>query len=325
MSRPRTVLRMARPLRLAYPDTYYHVLSRGNEQRPIFKTDKDYAKFLELLEKTTVKFHLEIHAYVLMRNHYHLLVKTTQEGNLSRSIQWLGVTYAGWYNRRYKRSGHLFQGRFKSFLIEDERYFTAMCYYIHGNPVRAGVAKTPEEFPYSSARAYAEKKQEPECLTTEVMLSITGGSRKKFCREQEAYLGRSDSPLKDLRHGVYLGSEQYGQRCADMARGEPVGEKPQKRQLLRQKNKEELARWILGQLGESDIEGQLTPGRKSRPGRDMSIYLMSRVGAYTHKEIGEVYGVGYTAVTGIIKRVEEKMQKDKGQKRLLDKVLQMVI
>jgi REP element-mobilizing transposase RayT len=316
---------MARPLRIDYPETYYHVLSRGNEQRPIFKSDKDYAKFLELLEKTAVKFHIEVHAYVLMKNHYHLLVKTTKDGNLSRAIQWLGVTYAGWYNRRHRRSGHLFQGRFKSFLVEDESYFTAMCYYIHGNPVRAGAAKKPEEFPHSSAGAYADKNREPVWLTTHVMLSMTGGSRRRFCSEQQAYLSRSDSPLKELRYGVYLGSEEYGQRCAEMARGEPVAEQPQKRMLQRQKSKEELARWILGKLDESDIEGQLVPGKKPRPGRDMTIFLMSRIGAYTHKEIGEVFGVGYTAITGIIKRVEEKQENDKRQKRLAEKILQTII
>ena len=315
---------MARPLRIDYPETYYHVLSRGNEQRPIFKADRDCAYFLELLEKTAAKFHIEIHAYVLMKNHYHLLVKTTQDGNLSRAIQWLGVTYAGWFNRRYRRSGHLFQGRFKSFLVEDESYFTALCYYIHGNPVRAGLAQAAEDFPYSSARAYVGNDKQPAWLKTDVMLSVSGG-RRKFWLEQEAYLRRSDSPLKDLRHGVYLGSEDYAQRCVDMARGESSDEKPQRRMLLRQKSREELARCILEQLGESDIEGQLAPGKKHRPGRDLSIYLMSRVGAYTHKEIGEVFGVGYTAVTGIIKRVEGHLMKDSRQKRIVDKALSEII
>jgi len=85
---------MARPLRIDYPDTFYHVLSRGNEKRPIYCEPQDYLKFLELLGKTAEKFHVEIHAYVLMENHYHLLIKTRQ-GNLSRAIQWLGVTYTG--------------------------------------------------------------------------------------------------------------------------------------------------------------------------------------------------------------------------------------
>ena len=316
---------MARPLRIDHPETYYHVLSRGNEQRPIFKTNKDYEQFLELIEKTAGKFHIEIHAYVLMKNHYHLLVKTTRAGNLSRAIQWLGVTYAGWYNRMHRRSGHLFQGRFKSFIVEDESYFTALCYYIHGNPVRVGAAKTAEEFSYSSAAAYADKNKEPVWLTTDVMLSVSGGSRRKFVQEQKAYLSKSDSPLKDLRHGVYLGSEGYALRCADMARGESSGEKPQKRMLLRQKSREELACWVLKQLGECDIDGQLAPGKKHRPGRDMSIYLMSRFGSYTHKEIGEVFGVGYTAVTGIIRRVEGRLSGDKRAKQQAEKILAELI
>ena len=315
---------MARPLRIDYPDTYYHVLSRGNEQRPIFKTDKDYEMFLAVLEKAAAKFHIEIHAYVLMKNHYHLLVKTTQ-GNLSRAIQWLGVTYAGWYNRRHKRSGHLFQGRFKSFLVEDDCYFTAMCYYIHGNPVRVGAAKTPEEFQWSSAKGYAKKAAGPGWLITEVMLGMAGGSRRKFCLEQEAYLTRSESPLKELRHGVYLGSEEYGQRCAEMARGEPVAEKPQKRMLLRHQSKEEMAREIFKHLGEKDIEGQLAAGKKQRPGRDICIYIMSRVGAYTHKEIGEVFNVGYTAITGSIKRAEACLLNKTRQKNQVSAIINDLI
>jgi putative transposase len=315
---------MARPLRIDYPDTYYHILSRGNEQRPIFKTDKDYEMFLALLEKTAGKFHIEIHAYVLMRNHYHLLVKTTQ-GNLSRAIQWLGVTYAGWYNRRHKRSGHLFHGRYKSFLIEDDSYFTAMCYYIHGNPVRVGAAKSPAEFRWSSARAYAHKDAAPAWLTTGVMLGMSGGSRRKFFREQEAYLSKSDSPLSDLRHGVYMGSEEYGQQCAEMSRGEPVAEKPQKRLLLRMQSKDQMAREILGLLGEQDMEGQFVAVKKHRPARDICMYVMSQVGAYTHKEIGEVFSVGYTATTGSIKRAEAYLHNNKRQKNLADRIINDLI
>jgi REP element-mobilizing transposase RayT len=311
---------MARPLRIDYPDIYYHVLSRGNEQRPIFKSDNDYEMFLELLEKTGKKFHLEIHAYVLMKNHYHLLVRTTQ-GNLSRAIQWLGVTYAGWFNRKYKRSGHLFQGRYKSFLIEDDKYFTAMCYYIHGNPVRAGIAKTAEQYRWSSARAYSEKKAEPPWLITEVMLSMTGGSRKKFSREQESYLAGSDSPLSDLRHGVYLGSEEYGQQCSEMARGVAINEKPQKRLLLRQRSPKQTAREILEMLGEKAPEDLFVSRKKKRSVRDLCIYVMSRLGIYTHKEIGEIFNVKYTAISGSIKRAELLLQNNKQQKSLVDRTM----
>ena len=107
---------MARPIRVDYPNTLYHVLSRGNEKKEIFWDDKDYLKFLDILGTMADRFKLEVHAYVLMKNHYHLLIRT-KEANLSRAIQWLGVSYSVWFNRRHQRSGHLFQGRFKSFLI----------------------------------------------------------------------------------------------------------------------------------------------------------------------------------------------------------------
>jgi len=89
---------MARPIRLDYPDSFYHVLSRGNERRDIFYEEKDYLKFLAILAKMVDRFKVEVHAYVLLKNHYHLLIRT-KEANLSRAIQWLGVSYSVWFNR----------------------------------------------------------------------------------------------------------------------------------------------------------------------------------------------------------------------------------
>ena len=129
---------MARATRLDYPDTFYHILSRGNEQRDIFYEEKDYLRFLDIVARMVERFKVEIHAYVLLKNHYHLLIRT-KEANLSRAIQWLGVSYAVWFNRKHQRSGHLFQGRFKSFLIENEEYFVTLCLYVHGNPIRARI------------------------------------------------------------------------------------------------------------------------------------------------------------------------------------------
>lgn len=140
-----------------FPNTFYHVLSRGNERREIFRDEKDYLKYLEILRKMVERFKIEVHAYVLMPNHYHLLIRTKQ-GNLSKSIQWLGVSYSVWFNRRHKRSGHLFQGRFKSFVIEDNNYFTAMCMYLHGNPFRAGIVEVLSEHRWSSYMIYAYKQ-----------------------------------------------------------------------------------------------------------------------------------------------------------------------
>jgi putative transposase len=312
---------MARPLRIDYPDTFYHVLSRGNEKRPIFYEPQDYMKFLELLEKTIEKFHVEIHAYVLMENHYHLLLRTRQ-GNLSRAIQWLGVSYTGWFNRQHKRSGHLFQGRFKSFLIEDDRYFTAMCYYIHGNPVRAGVVREVRAYTWSSARAYAEKRATPPWLTTETVLGMNRGSRKRFCAVQTAYLKRQESPLPGLRYGIYMGGEEYAAECRQRAKAEGSPEKPQLRLLQRTLDKGKMTEEIFRKLESKAADKYLTAKKQKRRLQDLCIYLMSRMGAYTHREIGELFGVGYTAITGTVKRAEEKyLGTSKRLQRVIEKIL----
>jgi len=113
-----------------------------------------------------------------MKNHYHLLVHT-KETNLSRTIQWLGVSYSVWFNRRHQRCGHLFQGRLKSFLIENDRYFTAMCLYIHGNPVRANILKDSGDNRWSSYRVYAEGGHEVPWLTTGLVLGMYGGGQQQ--------------------------------------------------------------------------------------------------------------------------------------------------
>jgi len=313
---------MARSLRIDYPDTFYHVLSRGNERRPIYFKKGDYRRFLELLGAASEKFHVQIHAYVLMQNHYHLLVKT-QQANLSRAIQWLGVSYAGWINRKYHRSGHLFQGRFKSFLIEDEKYFIALCYYVHGNPVRAGMVMDPAAYEWSSARGYADEAQAAGWLTTKLLLGMCGGDRVTFCHEQEAYLNRCATPLDVLQHGLYLGGKGFAQKCLDRAAEHLRGrkEKPQFRQLLKLRNKEELAKSILRTLGEADAEGMLAAKRRRRPARDVCIYILSHMGMYSHREIAEVFDVGYSAITGSIQRAKRFLQASNQLKAVADGIL----
>ena len=126
---------MARTLRIERIGCWYHLTARGNERRDIFRDDKDRRHFLELLEEVVSMFAVRLHAYVLMSNHYHLLVEIT-EANLSRAIHWLNVSYTVWFNRRHGRSGHLLQGRFKSVVVEPERWGLEVSRYIHLNPSR---------------------------------------------------------------------------------------------------------------------------------------------------------------------------------------------
>ena len=140
---------MARPLRIEQADTFYHIINRGNDRRDIFSDEKDYIRFLDFIGTCSERFDFELWSYVLMGNHYHLLLKTHQ-ANLSRAMQWLGVTYSVYYNNRHKRNGHLFQGRFKSFLIFEQDYLKSLILYIHRNPLRAGIVERLQDYKWSS-------------------------------------------------------------------------------------------------------------------------------------------------------------------------------
>ena len=126
---------MARPLRIERSGGRYHVTARGNERKAIYRNDSDRTHFLELLSQATERFGVRFHAYVLMDNHYHLLIETP-EANLSAAMQWLNVSYSVWFNRRHGRAGHLFQGRFQGLIIEHDAGWQEVARYVHLNPVR---------------------------------------------------------------------------------------------------------------------------------------------------------------------------------------------
>jgi len=192
---------MARSLRIILPNTFYHVLNRGVEQRSIFEEKRDYLKFLELLGELSDQFGLEVWSYVCMGNHYHLLLKTT-EANLSEGMQWFGSSYSSYYNWRHCRSGHLFQGRFKGFQVDKGDYLKRLILYIHRNPLRAGLVDRLLDYPWSSYRCLAQKRNCYPWLERRKTLKLFGGSEKQFSEEAKEYSEDEDSLLEDLRIGL---------------------------------------------------------------------------------------------------------------------------
>jgi REP element-mobilizing transposase RayT len=150
---------MARPLRVEYEGAVYHVTARGNERRKIFFTEVDYTKFVKYLTESKKKFNINIHCYVLMSNHYHLIIETP-EANLSKAMHYINSSYTTYINVNKKRSGHLFQGRYKSIIIDADNYLLELSRYIHLNPVRAGMVQKPADYQYSSYSAFIKNKKE---------------------------------------------------------------------------------------------------------------------------------------------------------------------
>ena len=144
---------MARKPRIEFEGALFHVITRGNQRQKIFRDDKDYRKYLEILSGYRKQYHYRLYSYVLMSNHVHLLIET-QDVPLSRIQQGINQRYTMYFNRKYKTVGHLFQGRYKAILCDRETYLLLLIKYIHLNPVRAKIVKLPEEYRWSSHRDY---------------------------------------------------------------------------------------------------------------------------------------------------------------------------
>ncbi len=203
---------MARPLRIAYPGAFYHVVNRGVEQRIIFADKSDYTQFLNLLELLHASFGFRVHSYCLMPNHYHLYLETPH-GHLSRLMQQLDSRYTQWFNRRHRRIGPLFQGRYKALLVDKEAYSLAVSRYIHLNPVKAKLVRKPEAYAWSSYATFLGRRRPASFQETKWLLGQLGRSRgearQAFHRFTTAGLQDSWEPFAAAEGGILLGSDRF--------------------------------------------------------------------------------------------------------------------
>ena len=215
---------MARPLRLEHPGAVWHITSRGNNRGDIFLSDGDRLTFLALLAEAVRRFGWIIHAYVLMTNHFHLVMETP-EMTLSRGMKWLNSKYAQWFNRTHDRCGHLFQGRFKGFLVEKETYLLELMRYVVLNPVRARMVEHPEEYRWSSYRATAGFESAPAWLATSWTLAPFGPDLSTQQANYRTFVGEGlfveRSPLDDLVGQLFLGSASWIDRMKALVESKP--------------------------------------------------------------------------------------------------------
>jgi len=178
---------MSRPLRIEYEDAYYHVINRGRGRRCIFHSNEYYEAFIQCLSEANSRFGIEVHAYCLMGNHYHLLIKTPR-GNLGRAMRHIDGVYTQRYNRLKRTDGALFRGRYKAIVIDASSYLLQVSRYIHRNPVELNtpLVKRIEDYPWSSFSAFINQSKAPDWLNRD---SVYGelGVRAKY-RAYKAYV-----------------------------------------------------------------------------------------------------------------------------------------
>jgi putative transposase len=304
---------MARPIRIEFAGAVYHVMARGNERRTIFLDDQDRQRFLDTLEEMIDQFGVRLHAYCLMANHYHLLVETPR-ANLSQAVGWLQVTYTVRFNRRHRRSGHLFQGRFKAQLVEADAYAQGLVLYVHLNPVRPQrktEALTPQRagelqrYRWSSHRAYAGLARRPPWLRADWLTYWGRGddARAAYRRQVAQAFGKpAASPWDELRGGLVLGSERLWRRV---------------KQLLSGKNGQDERRW---QQRESWSEQREVLRRRLAKEPDARVRIWARVRLGGERRVDVAREHGYrdgSAVTQLIKRLDAAALQDRTLARRL--------
>jgi len=202
---------MARPIRIEYEGGVYHVTSRGNARQDIFADSNDYRTFFMVLADVVERYRWIVHAYCLMDNHYHLLVETPQ-ANLSHGMRQLNGVYTQKYNRSHNLVGHLFQGRYKAFIVEKDVYLLELSRYIALNPVRAGLASSPEEWPWSSYGSTAGMKPRESFLHTDWLLSLFSPSKIHARRQYISFVKQglgNENPLREAKGGLIVGREAF--------------------------------------------------------------------------------------------------------------------
>jgi len=307
---------MARQWRIEYPGALYHILSRGNGRQDIFLTNNDRRLFLTLIQEFSERFNIEVYAYVLMGNHYHLLLKTL-DANLSKGMQWFGTTYTRKFNLTNNQSGHLFQGRFKSIIIENDAYLLRLSCYIHRNPLRAGIVDRLAEFKWSSYHYYAYRKKAPFWLKTILILNqLKGKDKNQACRRKvQQYADESGSIWEDVRHGLVYGSEGFlNDLKSRFLLNQKDVELPQHNKLFRDVDPQRILLSASEEL-HIDLDSVCKSRRVSRDERDqrdLIIYLLWESGRFVNRQIGTLLGISYSNVSRRISETKRRFDKDKG-------------
>ena len=302
---------MARQWRIEFPGALYHVLSKGNGRQDIFLSDDDHHLFLSLLEEFSERFNVEVYAYVLMSNHYHLLVKTL-DANLSKAMQWFGTSYSRKFNLKNHASGHLFQGRFKSIIVENDAYLLRLSCYVHRNPLRAKIVERLAEYQWSSYRFYAYKKKPPDWLKTNTILEqISGDDRHKAYRiKVQKYSDEKNSIWEDVKHGLIYGSPDYiSDLKARFLEDHKNVELPQHNSMFNDFDSESLllraSKFLDFNVEAARNSQRIGAGEKDK--RDLLIYFLWKTGRISNREIGVFFGLTYSAVSRYAKAANDRI------------------
>jgi len=315
---------MSRPLRIQYPDAWYHVMNRGRRAEAVFGEKKDYVAFIKLLKETAEIWNLRISAYCLLKNHYHLLVQTP-DANLSRCMRHINGVYTQRFNKAHNVDGQLFRGRYKSILIDADSYLLELVRYIHRNPIDAELVKQLGQYSWSSHQGYLSDAKKWDWLNKDFILSMFSNDRglgikrykefvtKKTPDEINAILGRKNLPSA-------LGSDGFIDRLKRTFSGKKRHWEVPESKLLAP----DVVKIKAVVCKSYDIEERvLTITRRgfTNEPRNVAIYLMRHLRGDSLEDIGKEFKMAkYSSVSSVIERMKTKITKNRKLKMHIERL-----
>jgi putative transposase len=306
---------MARALRIQYPGAFYHVTCRGNQRRNIFLDDDDRYHFLKMLAESLDIYGVVLYAYVLMPNHFHLVIETVR-ANLSEFMRRFNVCYTGWFNYHHGSYGHLFQGRYKAFLVDADQYFLEISRYVHLNPVRSRKTRQStyqskwtflNKYRWSSMPGYTNARRRNDFVNYTMILDMVGGRNAYKNFLLDGLKIDLKNPFDDVQYQVILGDNDFVARVRNeyMQEGS-VREQPQYREMMTTAvTPDTIIETVMRVLKVSreEILGKHGSGIT----RGMVGDLLYKYGNMNHREIGVLLGIDYSSVSKLRRRLMQRM------------------
>ena len=289
---------MARKPRIEYEGAFYHVITRGNQRQRIFKDKQDFQKYLEILSRYKDLYKYFLYSYILMNNHVHLLIETG-EVQLSKILQGINQSYTMYFNKKYKTVGHLFQGRYKAILCDKDIYLLLLVKYIHLNPIRAKIVKSPEEYLWSSHRNYTGRIKN-DTIDIDRILRMFSENKSQARRLYKMYIndgiGIKREDIYRMADQRILGDEKFVERVI-----ERTEEEIEQRKKRHEYKLEEIAKVIeqaygitLKHLRDKSKDREILKGRKL-------MSLAAKGYGYKGQEIAKYLGKDPAVITRYLK------------------------
>jgi len=283
---------MSRPLRIEFSGALYHVTSRGDGRKAIYRDDRDRRDYLDVLSEVCKRFNWCVHAYCLMDNHYHLLIETP-DGNLSRGMRQLNGVYTQHFNRHHNRVGHVFQGRYKAIIVQKDSYLLELSRYIVLNPVRAKMVRAAKDWPWSNYRMSCGIVASPNWLDTACLLSSFAKTKKTAIERYRAFVAQGKnqpSPWEQLKNQIFLGDEQFVEGMQSK-----INEDQQLSEIPKAQRRK--------------VAKPLSYYSDKYKDRDQGVCVAYQSGVYSMREVGEHFGLHGSSVSKIIKQANDSQFK----------------